>query len=291
VLGLLLISGLASAAFHAPAVALVGDFGGPRLGFAMALFNAGGKLSRTVGPLIIAAAISWFTLEGSAVVMVFGILASIILYLTIDTTESDARSRAVKREPILPLLRRRKRPLIGLIGYSVLNQISSVPFQYFLVAMLVAKGHSQWYGGFALSVLFGSSIAGGFLGGMLSDRIGRKPTVVVLALTTVPFYYLYLYLENGSLWVLGILAIVGLVAMSTRTVSLAQAQELFPEARGTISGILLAIGFVMLSVAAFGFGALSDWIGIETAFYIVAISPLLALPFLKLVPNPGDPLE
>src|SRR6185312_14550355 len=80
VLLLLIASGISSAAFHAPAVALVGEMGGKRMGRAMSIFMALGDSARTIGPLLLTAAISLFTLEGSAVVMVFGIAASVVLY-------------------------------------------------------------------------------------------------------------------------------------------------------------------------------------------------------------------
>jgi MFS transporter, FSR family, fosmidomycin resistance protein len=290
VLGLLLISGLASAAFHAPTISLVGEYGGSRMGRAMAIFMAGGETARTLGPLIITAAIALFTLEGSVVVMVFGIAASIILYLTIDTTESDAAARSARQVRIRPLVRARLRPLTGLFGYSIVKAIATVPFHFFLVAMLIDKGRSPWYAGIALSVLFGSGVIGGFIGGSVSDRIGRKRTLVMVALATTPLYYLYLFFENGSWWILALLVTAGIVSMSVRPISLAQAQELMPEARGPMAGMMLASGFVTMSLASIGFGALADWIGIQPAFWIISGLPVLALPFILMLPQRGEPL-
>ena len=105
VLLLLFTAGLASASFHTPAVALAGERGGSKTGFSMAFFLAGGELARTVGPLFITAAISWFTLEGSFVVMVFGLIASVILFFTLDTSESDSRHRDAEQISVMPLLR------------------------------------------------------------------------------------------------------------------------------------------------------------------------------------------
>jgi MFS transporter, FSR family, fosmidomycin resistance protein len=287
---LLLVSGLASAAFHAPAVAMVGEFGGPKMGRAMAIFMAGGELARTVGPLVITAAIALFTFEGSFVVMVFGIAASVILYFTLDTTEADARARAGNSVPIKPLIKARMKPLTGLFGYSIVKAIATVPFHFFLVALLVSKGYSEWYAGFALSILFGAGVIGGFIGGSVSDRIGRKKTLVAAAIATAPLFYLYLYLEDGSWWVLSLLVVAGMVSMSVRPISLAQAQELFPEARGPMAGMMLAVGFVTMSLASIGFGALADTIGIETAFWIIASMSFLALPFIAMLPQQGEPL-
>jgi MFS transporter, FSR family, fosmidomycin resistance protein len=290
VIMLLLVSGLASAAFHAPAVAMVGEFGGPKLGRAMAIFMAGGEMARTIGPLVITAAIALFTFEGSFVVFVFGVSASIILYFTLDTTKGDARAKAGNQAEIKPLVRARMRPLTGLFGYSIIKAIATVPFHFFLVTLLVEKGYSEWYAGFALSILFGAGVVGGFLGGSLSDRIGRKKTLLFVTIATTPLFYLYLYLENGSWWVLGILIVVGMVTMSVRPVNLAQAQEILPEARGPVAGMMLAVGFVSMSLGSIGFGSLADWIGIETAFWIIGALPMVALPFIGLLPQYGEKL-
>lgn len=287
---LLLVSGLASAAFHAPAVAMVGEFGGKKMGRAMAIFMAGGELARTIGPLVITAAIALFTFRGSFVVLVFGVAASIILYFTLDTTRGDARAKLGNQAAIKPLVKARLRPLTGLFGYSIIKAIATVPFHFFLVTLLVNKGYSEWYAGFALSILFGAGVIGGFLGGSLSDRIGRKKTLIGVTLATTPLFYLYLWLENGSLWVLGVLVIVGMVTMSVRPVNLAQAQEILPEARGPVAGMMLAVGFVSMSLGSIGFGMLADWIGIETAFWIIGALPMIALPFITLLPRYGEKL-
>jgi MFS transporter, FSR family, fosmidomycin resistance protein len=290
ILLLLLVSGLSSAAFHAPTISLVGEYGGNKMGRAMAIFMAGGEMSRTIGPLIITAAIALFTLEGSAVVMVFGIAASVILYFTIDTTQSDAAARSAKHARIRPLIKARLRPLTGLFGYSIVKAVATVPFHFFLVAMLIDKGRGPWYAGIALSFLFGAGVIGGFIGGSVSDRFGRKQTLTIVALATTPLFYLYLFLENGSWWVISVLVLAGMVSMSVRPISLAQAQELMPEARGPMAGMMLATGFVTMSIASIGFGALADWIGIQTAFWIISALPIAALPFIAMLPQHGEPL-
>jgi MFS transporter, FSR family, fosmidomycin resistance protein len=287
---LLLVSGLASAAFHAPAVAMVGEFGGKKMGRAMAIFMAGGELARTVGPLVITAAIALFTFRGSFVVLVFGVSASIILYFTLDTTKGDARAKAGNQAAIKPLVKARIKPLTGLFGYSIIKAIATVPFHFFLVALLVSKGYSEWYAGIALSILFGAGVIGGFIGGSVSDRIGRRKTLTVVTLATAPLFYLYLYLEDGSWWVLSLLVVAGMVSMSVRPVNLAQTQELFPEARGPMAGMMLATGFVTMSLASIGFGAMADTIGIEPAFWIIASMSFVALPFIALLPKAGEPL-
>ncbi|MDW7982814.1 MAG: MFS transporter [Thermomicrobium sp.] len=286
VLLLLLVSGLASAAFHAPAVALVGEFGGQRLGRAMAIFMAGGELARTVAPILLTAVIAHFTLDGMPVVMVVGLAASATLYLRLRTEASDAIARrAAGSVRLRALLRERRRPFIGLLGSVVANTAAVTPPSFFLVEYLLERGRSEWYGGLALSAFYASGVIGGLVGGSLSDRIGRRGALLLSSLGTAPLLALYLGIENGSWAMLPLLVVIGIVATPPRSVTLALANDIAPEARGPLSGFTLATSFVAQSVLALAFGAIADAIGIEQAFWLTVGASLAGVPFALLVPT------
>jgi FSR family fosmidomycin resistance protein-like MFS transporter len=231
------------------------------------------------------AAIALFTLEGSAVVMVFGLVASVLLFLTLDTEGSDAARRAAPRIDLKPILRARRRPIGGLLAYNVINSLALTPFQYFLVKLLVSNGSSEWYGGIALTILSAAGVVGGLTAGNLSDRLGRRRTLLLTAALTTPLFYVYLWFENGTWLVMGLLVIAGFVAFAPRPVTLAVAQELLPEARGPMAGMMLAVGFVATSIAALTFGWLGDTIGVERAFWITSVASLAGMPFVALLPS------
>lgn len=290
VLLLLFVSGLASGAFHAPAVALMGEYGGAKMSRAMSFFMAGAEVARALAPLIITAAIAWFTLEGSAVVMVFGIVASIILYFTIDTHASDAARKAAPPVDLRPLLRARRQWLLALTAVVLINAVATGPFHYFLVKLLVEKGRTDWYAGLSLSILFFAGVGGMLLGGVLADRIGQRTTLLLMLSGCVPLLYIYLNVENGGWWPFLVFIPASAALTSVRPIYMAISQEMLPEARGAMSGGLLALSFVAGSLTAFGFGAFADGIGIETAFYWIAGASLLALPFVLLLPSRNQPL-
>ncbi|MBA2452801.1 MAG: MFS transporter [Chloroflexia bacterium] len=291
VLLLLLVSGLASGAFHAPAVALMGEYAGPKIGRAMAFFMAGAEFSRSLAPIIITAAISWFTLEGAAMVMVFGVASSVFLYLTLDTSASDAARREAPSVDLRPLLRSRRKWIGALVGVVVFNAIATGPFHYFLVKLLVDKGHSDWYAGLSLSTLFAAGVVGMLLGGTLSDRIGRRNTLALASAAAAPMLYAYLWFEDGSLLPLAALVPASIALTSIRPIIMAVAQEMLPEARGSMAGGLLALNFVTSSIMAFAFGAIADVIGIETAFFWIAGASVLALPFIALLPSRSEQMS
>lgn len=292
ILLLLIISGFASASFHAPGTALVGEFGGARVGRAMSIFMVGGEVSRSLGPLIITAAISWLTLEGSAVVMVFGLLGSVILYFTLDTSASDQSARERRKTPtnLLPLLRARRRWLIGLFGMSTMVILYTGPLSFLLVAYLQEIGHDKWFSGLALSLLFAAGAVGGFVGGTLSDGHGRRKVLTVLLILTTPILYIFLVVADQPGQALVMIVIAGLISMANRPIQLAVAQDILPEARGQVSGLMLAFGFVAMSAITIALSALGDRIGLADAMWVLPIFSLLALPFVWFLPAPGEPL-
>ena len=198
VLLLLFTAGLASASFHTPAVALAGERGGSKTGLSMAFFLAGGELARTIGPLFITAAIAWFTLEGSFVVMVFGLMASVILFFTLDTTESDARQRSAERVAVIPLLRSKLRWIVALLAFVALFGLGVVPFSIFLVKLLVAKGYSNWYAGLSFRRSLARGLSGDSLGACCRTDSDGASCSLLVTLGGVPLLYLYLWLDNHS---------------------------------------------------------------------------------------------
>ncbi|MEZ4570967.1 MAG: MFS transporter [Thermomicrobiales bacterium] len=285
VLLLLFISGISSGIFHAPAVALMGEYSGKRSGRSMAVFMSGAEVARALAPLLITGAIAWLTLEGSAVVVVFGLAASVILFFTLDTTESDAARKAAPAVSLRPILRARRGWLGALMAITVLNAIATGPYHYFLVKFLVDKGYSEWYGGLALTVLFASGVVGMMGGGFLSDYIGSRNTLAVALAASSPLLALYLLVENGG-W-LPFLALVPAAAALTavRPQIMAISQDLLPEARGAMAGGMLALSFVSLSVTAFLFGAIADRVGLEPAFFAISVASAIAVPFVFILPR------
>ena len=145
------------------------------MGRAMSIFMLGGELSRVMGPLLITGAIALFTLEGSFVVMYLrhrGLDHPAFQPRHVRVRRQTARRAAVS---LKPLLRARRKPITGLLAFGILlTGIGTTPFSFFLVDLMVEKGHGHWYGAIALSTLYASGIVGGLAGGILSDRLGRR---------------------------------------------------------------------------------------------------------------------
>ncbi len=288
VLLLLFTAGLASAAFHTPAVALIGDYGGNRMGRAMAMFQAGGSAARAIGPLMVTGIIWAVGFHNLWVAMFLGIAASIALYFVVDTTASDQAEKDKDAVAFGPLARARARYVGALMGFGLLRSLGRAPFTIFLVAYLLEVGRGEWYASISLATISFAGIFGGFVGGIMSDRVGRRIVMAISTALIVPILYLYLFLENGSVWVISLLALAGIVSMASGPVELALAQEIMPEARGTMAGVTLAFRFGTMSIVALAFGAFADAIGIEDAYWYIPILSLLALGVVPFLPKRGE---
>ena len=78
---LLVVAGLSSATLHAVAPVMSGRLSGKNLGRGMGFWMVGGEVGRTVGPLVIVAAVQYLGLASTPWLMLGGWAASAILYL------------------------------------------------------------------------------------------------------------------------------------------------------------------------------------------------------------------
>lgn len=93
---LLFVSGISSTLFHVPSPVMIKRVSGPRLGKGMSFFMLGGEIARTIGPLIIVAAVEIWGLKGSLKLIPFGIIASAILFFRLK--DIDIRKDFLKEK-------------------------------------------------------------------------------------------------------------------------------------------------------------------------------------------------
>jgi len=140
-------------------------------------------------------------------------------------------------------------------------------YMSFLSVLWVGRGASVTLGGLSLTVFALSGALGGVLGGRLSDRLGRRRVIVGALLSAIPFLYLFL-ITNGPLSMV-FLALGGMLLLASNPVSVVLAQELFPEHRGVVSGLVMGFAWGVGALLITLVGYLGDVLGLETALGIV----------------------
>jgi MFS transporter, FSR family, fosmidomycin resistance protein len=154
----------------------------------------------------------------------------------------------------------------------------------FVPLWAVHLGHSESYGSNLLSLMLFAGGAGTLAVGPVADRIGRRP-VLLASVVSVPPLTLVFVAVGGTVGVVA-LALVGVCVVGTFGLIQVMTQEYMPTRLGLASGISIGFAIGLGGVAAAVLGAIADSIDLETAMYVSAIVPALAIPLTLLLPSP-----
>jgi FSR family fosmidomycin resistance protein-like MFS transporter len=111
-----------------------------------------------------------------------------------------------------------------------------------------------------------------FLGGPISDRIGRKKVLVFSMVGAVPLALLLPYANLH--WALPLCFLLGLITLSSFSVAVVYAQDLFPHLIGTMSGMIVGFAFGMGALSSLLFGWLADLYSLQFVMHLCSWLPL-----------------
>ncbi len=280
---LVFVMGFSSALFHVPAPVMVKRLSGDKTGKGMSYFMFGGEIARTVGPLVITGAVSLWGLEGTWKLMPFGLLASFILYFRLKNIKisSDIHKNSVTEsfwktfKSMLPFF-------TILIGITFFRAIMKSGLTAFLpVYFYTDKGESLWFANSALAVFQLAGAAGTLISGTLSDRIGRKSSLLIIAIITPVLMYLFTIASGIMTFVL--LMLLGLFIFAPTPILLALVQDIGKEKPVFINSIFMTISFITSALSVFIAGLLGDWIGLANTYKIAALLAFGAIPFVLML--------
>jgi len=276
---LLFVSGLSSAMFHVPTPVLIKKISGDRIGKGMSFYMLGGEAARTVGPLIIVAAVDVWGLEGMFKLIPFGLLASLMLFfrlhninLSQDIPKNNTLSgiKATFKEHL---------PFFLLIaGIMFFRGFMKTSISSFLPTYLEEKGGSLWLGGVSLSVFEFAGAIGAYLAGTFSDKIGRLRMLTIIILVSPFLMLLFIYSEGAMMF--PVLLVLGFFLISSTPVLLALVMDIDSEHQAFISGVFMFISFVSSSATNLFVGVLSDYIGLIATYKVASVLAFLAIPFV-----------
>jgi FSR family fosmidomycin resistance protein-like MFS transporter len=278
---ILVLAGISTHLFHVPAPVLVARLSGSKVGQGMSWFMTGGEIARTLAPLTAVGAVSLFGLEGMWPVMIVGILASVWLYLRLKDLPEEPRP--VKRTPITEAWRRMQRLMIPLAAILALQAMVHACMVTFLPTFIEQQTGSLTLAGTGLSLLEACGVAGVFLSGSLSDRIGRRKILavqVILGPIALAAFVL------GPTWLrIAALAITGISLLSTTPVLLAMVQEHAGDIPAAANGFFMMAIFLARALATIPVGFMGDMFGLSTSFLIAACFGSLSLPLIWALPK------
>ncbi|MFH2129028.1 MAG: MFS transporter [bacterium] len=277
---LLMTMGVSATLFHVPAPVMVRRVSGNRIGLGMSLFMFAGEAARTVGPLTILGAVSLWGLEGTYRLIPFGLICTAFLFFRIRNIRiSDEFSRGKSDTRVRETLRILLPTFKTLAYFTISRSLMRGALTIFLPVYLINQGASIWVAGISLSVIQFSGAAGTILSGTISDRIGRKQSLMITAIASPLLMWLFL-LADTLLLQIPILLLMGLFLLAPMPVMLATVNEIKNEHPAFANGIYMMLNFVINSAAVMAIGVLGDRIGLEMTYQISALLAVTAVPII-----------
>lgn len=274
--------GLGSSVIHPEASRLTHLASGGRHGFAQSIFQVGGNLGSSLGPLLAALIIAPY---GQHFIIYFAIAAFVTALPKIPIFKwynkwlkwskvNGGNKTIVRKNPmsrgkiILSLLL-----LLVLIfsKYVYMASLNSFYTFYLMEKFNVTIQQSQFY---LFAFLFAVA-SGTLVGGPVGDRFGRKLVIWVSILGTAPFSLLLPYMN--LFWTCILTILIGFILSSAFSAILVYAQELLPQKVGLISGLFFGLAFGIAGIAAAVLGSIADIKGIEYVYKVCAYLPLLGI--------------
>lgn len=281
--------GMGSSVFHPESSRMAHAAAGNQHGLAQSIFQLGGNLGSSIGPLLAA----WIIVpKGQTSIAWFSVIALLAIFVLTKVGNwyknyilSNLSRKKNETKTFHPLFSKRK------VTFSIIILLVLIFSKYFYLASLTSyftfylinKFHvgiqtSQIY----LFVFLFSVACGTMIGGPLGDRFGRKYVIWISILGTAPFSLLLPYV---NLFWTGILIVpIGLILSSAFPAILVYAQELIPGKIGMISGLFFGFAFGMGGVGSALLGNLADATSIIYVFHVCSFLPLIGI-ITGLLPN------
>ena len=276
--------GIGSSVFHPEASRLTSLASGGKRGLAQSLFQVGGNLGGSLGPLLAAVFVAPYGRRHIALFTILAFTAIIVMipvgqwYKSFLIRLRKSKGEALKKSVCRQLTMRKTVFSIAILlilifsKYIYMASLNSYYTFYLIHKFGVSVQASQLY----LFVFLIATAIGTLLGGPIGDRVGRKYVIWASILGAAPFTLIMPHVEN--LYLTTVLSFcVGLTLSSAFPAILVYAQELLPYKLGLISGLFFGFAFGVAGIASAVLGNMADRYGIEAVYNVCGYMPLIGL--------------
>ena len=276
--------GIGSSVFHPDASRLTSLASGGKRGLAQSLFQVGGNLGGSLGPLLAAVFVAPYGRRHIALFTILAFTAIMVMipvghwYKSFLLRLRKAEGETLKTSVCRPLPMGKTVFSIAILlilifsKYIYMASLNSYYTFYLIHKFGVSVQASQLY----LFVFLIATAIGTLLGGPIGDRVGRKYVIWASILGAAPFTLIMPHVEN--LYLTTILSFcVGLTLSSAFPAILVYAQELLPYKLGLISGLFFGFAFGVAGIASAVLGNMADRYGIEAVYNVCGYMPLIGL--------------
>jgi FSR family fosmidomycin resistance protein-like MFS transporter len=272
--------GMGSAVLHPESSRVARMAAGNRPGLAQSLFQTGGNLGASIGPLFAAVIVLRYG-QGSVAWFALAAVVGMALLFGVGRGSGEhgmARMRAqVPRSRERTLSRARVGSALAILVALMLSKfvytasVTSYYTFYLIERFDVSVRSAQLF----LFLYLASIAVGTLLGGSLGDRFGRKFVIWFSILGVLPFT---LALPYANLFWTGVLTVpIGLILASAFPAIVVYGQELVPFRVGTVAGLFFGLAFGLGGIGAALVGQVADTTGVEFVFKLCSFLPAIGL--------------
>jgi len=281
---LLLVSvaviGTGSSVFHPEASKVAYMASGGRRGLAQSIFQVGGNLGGSLGPILAALIIVPF---GQPSILWFSILALVAIIVLLNVGRWYTHHMNKMREKVTAITKGHNLSKAK-VAWSVVILLVLIFSKYFYMASITSYFTFYLMHKFNASIqasqvhlfLFLFAVATGtLLGGPIGDRVGRKYVIWFSILGVAPFTLLLPF--ANLFWTTVLSIMIGVILASAFSAILVYAQELIPGKIGMISGLFFGFAFGMGGLGSALLGMLADKTSIDYVYHVSAFLPLVGV--------------
>lgn len=270
---LLFVAGISAALFHIPTPVIIKEASGDRIGRGMSFFMVGGELARTLGPLLAIAAVSAWGLEGIYMLIPLPLAASFILYLKLRNYDVKTNRKPKEKGDTRKIVNMYWPLFVSLGAFIFFQSGMKSALTLYLPVYLTGQGASLWFAGISLSVLQFFGVVGTFMAGSISDRIGRRATLVISSICSFVFMMIFIYTQN-----IVVLSVLGLFLFASGPVLMAGMQDTKSSMPTFMNSMYMFINFGASSIIVFVLGMMGDRLGLERTYFLCTLFALGTIP-------------
>ncbi len=284
--------GFGNSLWHPTAIPTLGQRYPERKGLVLSLHGMGGNVGDAIAPIVIGAALTFFSWREVVVMNVApGLVVAALMFAFLGTirlggkkTPGEGQTLAQYLDGLKVLLRNRSLVLLS-TGSAFRTMTQSALLTFLPVYLARDMGYSPVWVGACLFAVQAAGFAAAPVAGHLSDSMGRKQILMASMLSSA-VVLVFMALAGGSPIFIALIAILGFFLYATRPVIQAWLLDITPKNMGGSSiGVLFGAQAVGGALGPYFGGMIADRYGLLATFYFLAFTIVIANVLVIWVPK------
>ncbi|MDP9017822.1 MAG: MFS transporter [Candidatus Eremiobacteraeota bacterium] len=272
---LIVIGGIGSAVMHPEAGKYSAMLSGARKAGGISIFQIGGAFGYALGPIAISRLLEHFGPGGSLAMLLPGLIACGILFITmarVDRAATRDHQPAESHERLAPTPVDHTGVAL-LVASTSLKYLVAAAFMTYLPNLIVARGGSIALAGEVVTLFLATGAIGLFAGGYLADRFGVYAISIASLAGAVPFLFAF-FVVPGPLG-FALLFVAGMLLNVQSAPGVAIVQRMLPKNLGMALGLMNGVAFGIGSAMVAGVGFIVARSGPSAALADVSALPIV----------------